>query len=230
VVRDAAYKALVLRVRSAGENREASFLTAEEGILRATVFGGPKSKLRSHVSPFNSGTVWLYRDPAKDFRKVSDFDVAAWRPGLRELYERSDAASRIAAAILKSSGSGGAWGEAFSLACESLDALESADELCCERLVIRFLWKWAGLLGEQPALDRCSACACEAPPDSLLWFKKGEGFLCADCGGQSGIPAGGGARRWLAAVEKRPASEVQRTGLDGESLREAKALARALLE
>ncbi|MDR2104051.1 MAG: recombination protein O N-terminal domain-containing protein, partial [Treponema sp.] len=75
------YSALVLRVRSSGEsNREAFFLTAEEGLIRATVFGGPKSKLRSHVAPFHRGTLWVYHDPIRDSRKVTDFDVQSWRP------------------------------------------------------------------------------------------------------------------------------------------------------
>jgi len=42
------YTAQILSVRSSGEsNRDATILTAEEGIIRATVFGGPKSKLRA---------------------------------------------------------------------------------------------------------------------------------------------------------------------------------------
>jgi DNA repair protein RecO (recombination protein O) len=242
MTRNIRYRALALRVRAAGENREASFLTPEEGIIRATVFGGPKSRLRAHVSPFNSGVLWIYRDPAKDFRKVSDFDVADWRPGIRELYERSEAATEIAAAVLASSGSGGAWEEAFALACGTLDALQSADEACCVRLVIRFLWNWAGIAGEQPALERCSGCGREVSSADLMWFKKGEGLLCADCAKKpprlgeqnafagSGIAVGGGARRWLAAVENAPAQEVKRTSLDAESLREAKALFKALSE
>ncbi|MDR2078214.1 MAG: recombination protein O N-terminal domain-containing protein, partial [Treponema sp.] len=53
------YSAIILRVRPSGEsNRETWALTAEEGILRATVFGGPKSKLRSHVEPYHRGTLW----------------------------------------------------------------------------------------------------------------------------------------------------------------------------
>lgn len=65
------HQALVLQVRSSGEsNREAVFLSAEEGILRATVFGGPKSKLRAYVAPFHAGTLWIYRDPVRDYRKI----------------------------------------------------------------------------------------------------------------------------------------------------------------
>ena len=292
--------ALVLRVRPSGEsNREVSFLSAEEGIIGATLFGGPKSRLRSHVSPFNSGTLWIYRDPAKGFAKVSDFDVDSWRPGLRELYERGEAAFRIAGTILAGLGGGGAWPEALGLALPALDALESAAADFCERIVLQFLWRWAGFLGNRPPLGGCSFCGARvdikgmdpetytlpkqhtpslqggvvdcyakgpypalqgvikgmdpetytlpkqhtpslqggvvdsAGGDGLLWFIRGEGLLCGVCAarlGRGGLAVGPGARRWLAAVEKRPPPETARLGLDAASLAEVTAFTAALLE
>ena len=224
--------ALVLRVRSSGEsNREAVFLSAEEGILSATLFGGPKSKLRSHVSPFNSGILWIYRDPAKDFRKVSDFDVQSWRPGLRELYERSNTASLIAGAILAGHGSGGAFSRAFSLANASLDALEKADETCCECILIHFMWNWAELLGNRGAgMQYCSSCTCEFNNDEVLWFIPGEGFLCKKCAThelpktKEPLSISPASRRWLCAAENKPPSELSRFSLDAVSLRELKVL------
>jgi DNA repair protein RecO (recombination protein O) len=231
--------ALVLRVRPSGEsNREASFLSAGEGIITATLFGGPKSRLRSHVSPFNSGTLWTYRDPAKDFRKVSDFDVTSWRPGLRELYERSSTASLIAGTVLAGHGGGGGWTEALALACAAMDALESAGESGCERIALHFLWNWAGLLGHQPDPRRCSSCACEAGDDGVLWFISGEGFLCNNCmlrerSGPgalgSAVVLGPGGRRWLEAVWHRSPAELARYSLDAASLGELKALMNRLI-
>jgi DNA repair protein RecO (recombination protein O) len=232
--------ALVLRVRPSGEsNREAFFLSANEGILRATLFGGPKSRLRSHVSPFNSGILFTYRDPAKDFRKVSDFDVRSWRPGLRERYERSEAASRIAGTILAGHGGGGAFAEALALADAALDALETAGEDVCERIVLHFLWNWAALLGirsVRPGGNEAWRCAsCGADPGgasyggdtygSAVWFVPGEGFLCGACvSPAAGVVLGPGGRRWLLAVEDRGPSELARYGLDAVSLGELKAL------
>ena len=227
--------ALVLRVRSQGEsNREAFFLSAEEGIISATLFGGPKSRLRSHVSPFNTGILFTYRDPAKEFRKVSDFDVQSWRPELRELYERSHAASLIAGTILAGHGGGGAFGEVFVLANNALDALSKADESCCERIIIHFLWNWAGLMGSRSCdISRCGACACDLPPDALIWFIPGEGFICKNCktlftGNKDAAVLGPGARRWLLAVEDRPASELARISPDLSSLSELKMLIKIL--
>ncbi len=153
------YNALVLKVRQAGEsNREAFFLTAEEGIVRAMVFGGPKSKLRAYVSPFHSGTLWVYRDPVKDSRKVTDFDVQSWRPGIRESYERMMAAGAISETILAGHGGGGSWQEALNLAGRSLEAVGTAAEKDVIFPFLHFLWNWADILGIQPDLNHCSIC------------------------------------------------------------------------
>ena len=178
--RNVEYSALILRSRPSGEsNSEVTLLTAEEGLLRATVFGGPKSKLRSHAAPYNSGRVWIYRDPAKEYAKISDFDVQSWRPGLRELYERTMAASGIAETILSSHGGGGEWETALKLAVSALDAMEQASEELCERLLVHFLWQWTGFLGIQPSLEdiplnpgsrRWLAAAAELEPSQIYRY------------------------------------------------------------
>jgi DNA repair protein RecO (recombination protein O) len=180
--RTAVYSALVLRNRPSGEsNSEVTLLTAEEGIIKATVFGGPKSKLRAHSAPYNSGQVWVYRDPAKDYGKLSDFDVRSWRPGLRELYERTMAASALAETVLHTHGGGGGWEEALKLATAVLDALESANEELCPRLLVHFLWRWAGFLGIQPHIESCAVCGDRAVSNPL-WFSAREGsVLCGSC-------------------------------------------------
>lgn len=177
---------MVLRSRPSGESNIESFLlTAEEGIIRATLFGGPKSKLRSHAAPYNSGKVWIYRDPAKDYGKLSDFDVHSWRPGLRELYERTMAAGAVAETILSTHGGGSDWEKALSLAVDTLDTLENANEELCERLLVHFLWRWADFLGIQPQIDYCSVCG-DNIGDKALWYSSYENsVLCGKC-----IPAG----------------------------------------
>jgi DNA repair protein RecO (recombination protein O) len=180
--RNAVFSALVLRSRPSGEsNNEISLLTAEEGIIKATVFGGPKSKLRSHAAPYNSGKVWIYRDPAKDYGKLSDFDVHSWRPGLRELYERTMAAAGVAETVLYTHGGGGDWGSALKLAVSTLDALENANEELCERILIHFLWRWTHFLGIQPHIESCGSCGDRAE-DRPLWYSAREGaVLCGNC-------------------------------------------------
>jgi DNA repair protein RecO (recombination protein O) len=196
VMRLFTYSALVLRARPSGEsNREAWVLTAEEGVLRATVFGGPKSKLRAHVEPYHRGRLWIYRDPVRDSRKITDFDVQSWKPGIRESYGRSAAAAAIAETILAGYGGGGSWEEAFVLADASLDALEEADEGACERAFIYFMWNWAEILGIRPDLAETE---------------------------NKGAAPGPGARLWLAAAGELDAPRMARRSMDGVSARQAR--------
>ncbi|MDR3325219.1 MAG: recombination protein O N-terminal domain-containing protein [Spirochaetaceae bacterium] len=164
--------ALTLRVRSSGEsNREAFFLTAEMGIIRATVYGGPKSRLRSHVSPFHSGALYLYHDPVRDTYKVSDFDVANWHPGIRESYERTVNAGAICEAILAGHGGGSDWNEALRRANLSFDALDGADAGCARRIALHFLWNWAELLGVRPDMDNDDELPAIRNPGALRWLR-----------------------------------------------------------
>ncbi|MCL2443030.1 MAG: DNA repair protein RecO C-terminal domain-containing protein [Treponema sp.] len=239
--RTAVYSALVLRNRPSGEsNSEVTLLTAEEGIIRATVFGGAKSKLRAHSAPYNSGQVWIYRDKAKDYSqqgshyaKLSDFDVHSWRPGLRELYERTMTAGAVSETILSSHGGGGDWGIALKLAIETLDVLEEANEELCNRLLVHFLWRWAGFMGIQPHLEYCAAC--EKNTDGTLWFNAREGTLtCETClfdNNERGVllKLNAGCRKWLTAVEILEPTQLHRYSMDNKSFNEAKSLVTAVL-
>jgi DNA repair protein RecO (recombination protein O) len=209
------YSALILRVRSSGEsNREAWILTTQEGILRATVFGGPKSKLRAYVEPYHQGKLWVYLDPIRDSRKITDFDVHSWKPGIREKYERSAAAAAIADTILSAFGGGGNWEEAFSLANASLNAMEGADESCCIRIFIHFLWNWADILGVRPEMGDPEATACDPAENEVPWEQ---------------VSLGPGARRWLEAVQDLDPSLLARYTLDEASARQARHFVTAVL-
>ena len=234
MTRNLCYSALILRSRPSGEsNREVWLLADEAGLLRATVFGGPKSKLRAYASPFHSGQAWIYHDPAKDSRKLSDFDVKSWRPGLRELYERAMAADAVAETILASHGGGGNWGSALSLAEAALDALALADSETCARILLHFLWQWAGFLGLRPEFEHCSLCGEPLPADAMSYFAPREGgMICAACAGGEGqglVEAGPGCRHWLETVQSLSPAQISRYTLDGKSLREVKALTTAIL-
>jgi DNA repair protein RecO (recombination protein O) len=229
-------RALVLKTAPFGEsNREAWFLSAAEGILRAAVYGGPKSRLRAHVSPFHSGTLYYYLDPVRDSRRVNDFDVKSWRPGLRELYERAMAAGAVADTILASHGGGGNWEGALDLAEASLEALAEAGEDAAGRIFTQFLWNWAAFLGLRPDLEDPvrEGRPCEAPPDELLWFDRLEGeFLGGESRSGPGdrfLPLNAGARRWLLAVQDAEPARLGRLTADSGSLAQARAAAAALM-
>jgi DNA repair protein RecO (recombination protein O) len=169
----------VLHSRQFGEsNREASFLTKEAGVIRAVLYGGPKSRLRAFVSPFHSGLLYLYHVPARDSYKVTDFDVRVWRPGIREDYERTVSSAAIAQAILAGHGGGGGWEEAFTLASSTFDAIERADAVRTRRLFVYFLWKWANILGVRPEEDRRGALPL-CNPAALRWLRGVDGLDAA---------------------------------------------------
>jgi len=235
------YSALTLRVRPSGEsNREAWFLSSEEGLIRATVFGGPKSRLRARVAPYHEGKLWIYHDPVRDSRKVSDFDVYSYRTGLRDLYERAMVAGAVAETILVSLGGGSGGPESLKLAGSVLDALDTADAPAATRIGIYFLWRWAGVLGEKPDLGACAVCGRELGQDEPLWyFNRKESLFCENCmkkqlyvssaGSNPSLHLDPGAIGWLKAIESIPASDIPRVSLDDHSLEQAKNLAKAVL-
>ena len=242
--RNVTYSALTLRVKSSGEsNREAWFLTAEDGLVRATLFGGPKSRLRALVAPFHEGTLMIYHDPARDSRKVNDFDVRLYRTGIRELYERAMTADAVAQTILFSHGGGGGWATAAKLAGSVLDSLAEADAALCTRLGVYFLWHWADVLGVRPDLRFCAFCTRETRRDGTLWYYAGsEALFCDDCAAnrpreessaetasRSLIRLNPGGRLWLRQIESLSPAALARVSLDSPSLEQAKTLSKAVL-
>ncbi|MDR2659762.1 MAG: recombination protein O N-terminal domain-containing protein [Spirochaetaceae bacterium] len=168
--------ALVLRVRPSGEsNREAFFLTADAGISRAFVYGGPKSKLRSYVSQFHSGGLYLYHDPVRNSYKVTDFDVRRWRPGIRENYNRTMAAAAIAETVLAGFGGGCNWAEALDRTNDSLDAVDMAADSDVLRVLVHFLWNWVGLNGIHNGARRSALSAT-----AFRWLETGAAIPAAE--------------------------------------------------
>jgi len=237
--RSKTYTALVLQVRQSGEqNREAVFLSREEGILRATLFGGPKSKLRSYVSPFHQGTLWLYEDPVRNTKKITDFDVQFWRPALRESYARLMAGSAMLETVLASQAGGGTWKEAFDLTAESIETLSTIAEPRIPVLVTYFFWNWLKLLGLVPELDQCNHCACTVRPDEVVWYSSPEQqVLCSTCAEpvkktvQAGLfPVNGGGRRWITRMLELRAREIERYSVDESTLLQVQRLGTELLQ
>ena len=233
MARSIAYYALCLRVKQSGEsNREAWFLSAEEGLIRATVFGGAKSRLRSQVAPFHEGKLLIYHDPVKDFRKVTDFDVLSWRPGIRELWERAMTAGVLAETILSSQGSGGNWPEAQELAGATLEVIGEASAAACPQIAVFFLWRWVKVLGFMPDLSHCANCdRAFAPEEVLVYSGRKEGLFCENCFGNSSsqLRIGPESRLWLTEIETLPPSALKTLPADSVSLKQAKALSQAVL-
>ncbi|MFI3257004.1 MAG: DNA repair protein RecO [Spirochaetales bacterium] len=187
--RNSIVEALVLSIKPAGEhNRLATVLSRERGVFSATVYGGRKGKLRSSVSPYHSGTMWIYANELKQSIKVSDFDPIKYRSEIRDNLYKTYAAAfcaelimqtyGIAANIVQKEHHSEEHGELWILANGFLDGLAVADENNSRIGTLRFLWRYIGLMGLQSDCSQCMHCesnmvSCYSVADNA--------FLCADC-------------------------------------------------
>ncbi|HET7838685.1 MAG TPA: recombination protein O N-terminal domain-containing protein, partial [Rectinemataceae bacterium] len=145
--RNPVYEALVLRSReSPAGDRILTLMSSELGLVDAFVFGGPKSRLRSLASPYASGRAFVYLDPVKDFRKLSDFEVIDSFPAIREDLDRLWAAGLVAEILIKTSGGGGDYPEVFALARDTLHGLDASPPGRAAYPIVLFCWRLVYLL------------------------------------------------------------------------------------
>jgi DNA repair protein RecO (recombination protein O) len=174
----------------------------------------------------------IYHDPVKDFRKVSDFDVEYWRPGIRELWERAATAAILAETVLFSQGGGENWPEVRKLAGSVLDSLNGAAAEICPRIAVYFLWHWAQILGARPDLSCCASCAAEVKRDAVLWYSsRKESLFCEKCAQNpdSLLRIDPSGRLWLMGIESVPPAALETQPVDTPSFEQAKALSQAVL-
>jgi DNA repair protein RecO (recombination protein O) len=253
--RNLVYEALVIRSReSPSGDRVLTLMTAEAGLSDVFVFGGPKSKLRSLAAPYAAGRAFVYLDPIKDFRKLSDFEVRDSFPGLRDALGKLWAAGLVAELLLKTSGGGGDFPVVLGLALDCLRALDKAD--VPDYALLLFLWRFVALIGLGPDPSSCQSCGAPLG-GGASYSAQAEGFLCPSCArraadtlaaarypssealvsnapgaGDGPAPVGGrlislsaGALRWLERSEGLSFADALRAGVDGPSLDALKALA-----
>ncbi len=181
-------EALVLSVRLQGENNRTVCLATKDGIEYSLLYGGPKSRLKSQVSPWNSGTMYFYNDEAKKSSKITDFDVKKYHLSFRESLFKSWAASLAAEIVLKTKCAGSPE-QAFILLNGFIDGLELCDENEGVKGLLRFLWRYLGLLGVQSETDFCGDCgkslfdikSNQVESRQIYFSKKDKCFLCEDC-------------------------------------------------
>ncbi len=149
---------LVLSLKTFGEgHRTATLLLPEDEtgckIEHATLYGGPKSKLRGLVVPYQSGRVWLYSNPIKNSTKISDFKVSEYRSGIRENITRIWCASLAAELAIKLEGN-----IDWDIINYFLTGISRSDENQCRLALIRFLWRLIIFSGLAPDIKACSYC------------------------------------------------------------------------
>ena len=241
-MRNVSTPALILSVQMSGENnRRVTIFSPDEGIFFATLYGGPKSKLRSLVSPMNSGIIYLYRDEVKNQTKITDFDVKKYHLSFRENLFKSWAAS-FATEILIKTKCAGTPAESWRIVNGFLDGIELSSEDESRLGLVRFLWRYLSLLGIKPDTAFCVSCgtslhAGKFTNDALSWrysFSRLEnGFVCPDCvSGErtADFSLSKAALTYLEAVTSLSPKAVREIVISEATFLEMKALAYALIE
>jgi DNA repair protein RecO (recombination protein O) len=209
---------LVLSLHSVGEDsRLATCISPYKGTFTAMVFGGRKGKLKSLVSPYHSGKMWLYSDNSKKTIKVQDFDVTETRPAIRENLYKTCAAALGAELIIRTSGITESE-KTFTMIKGFLDGLNLVNENSARVATLRFLWRYLDFMGLQPDCFSCVTCLNSFTTTQVAYYSASEnGFLCSDCASNtpSGLdfPISTEALYYLQIVTSEPAKESQKITL-----------------
>ena len=238
--RSSSSDAIVLSLRPLGENNASvTLLTPEAGIVYAVLYGGPKSRLRSLVSQWNSGKVWLYENPEKNQIKISDFEVANYHASFGTNLFKSYAASLAAELAIKTRCAGSA-PQCFRLVGGFLDGMELCDEEQSRLGLLRFLWRYLELLGVQPSTHACTSCGKifldqQFAPDALSYYNGMENsFICPDCTanayGENMLSVKSTAVQYLSALAVLPPAEARKLTIDKEIYGQIRQLVFFLIE
>lgn len=135
-------------------------LTRDRGIVKACLYGGPKSKLKSLCAQFHAGKVWIYETPEKNQNKISDFEVTKYHGTFSENLYKSYAALLASELIIKTECAGGGDNieNCWNLLNGFFDGLELVNEEQGKAGLIRFLWRFVHLSGLLPDTEECESC------------------------------------------------------------------------
>lgn len=235
--------ALVLNLKSAGENNSTvTLLTPDKGIVYAILYGGPKSKMRSLVSQWNGGNIWLYENPEKNQIKISDFEVVNYHSSFSQNLFKLYAASLAAELAIKTR-CGGSNEQCFNLVKGFMDGMELSNEEQSRVGLLRFLWRYLELLGLQPQAHCCSSCGqsfldTRFAPNAVSYYNRVDNsFICCDCSSgftsdNSNLTTGikTSAVQYLAAVSVLSPSEARKLQIDKEAFDQMKQIVFFLIE
>lgn len=238
--RSTSTSAIILSLRPLGENNSSvTLLTPENGIVYAVLYGGPKSRLRSLVSQWNSGKIWIYENPEKNQIKISDFEVSNYHSSFSQNLFKSYAASLAAELAIKTRCAGSA-PACFRLVAGFLDGMELCDEEQSRVGLIRFLWRYLELLGIQPLTHVCSSCGknfldTQFAPDAVSYYNSMENsFICPDCAnlayGKNMLSVKNTAVQYLSALTVLSPAEARKITIDEEIYGQIRQLVFFLIE
>jgi DNA repair protein RecO (recombination protein O) len=228
---------IILKNNRFGEiHKGVVFLSPDQGLSDAVAYGAysGKGKLRSITNPLCAGTLFLYFDPVKETRKITDMDCREFFEGIRESLSKFYTASVWLETVLKTFGGDSA--RIFTLLREGLRLLDTARESDAGLLLVQFLWRYMELSGSAPGLEDCSRCGkSREDRESLYYYRGAQGFLCGECAvtpaaNDSGFTLSPGAVRYLGYSGKLSLSKAAEVNLDDLSLSGLKKTMLALVE
>lgn len=235
--------AVIISIKPLGENNSSICILSRDGIQYATMYGGPKSRLRSLAAQWNSGNAYLYKNEENHSVKLSDFDVKNYHLSFRESLLKTYAAS-LAAELAVKTKCAGSPEKCFTLISGFIDGLElCATDTQTNTGIIRFIWRYLELLGIQPDISVCAGCGTDLLTGNFtgigVSYDSGEnGFICSDCGAHiDSAPFAERpfflktqAVRYLAGVTSLPPAQSRSIPADEESIWQMKKLVYYLAE
>lgn len=214
--------AIILTVKNSGESdRSVRALSPERGIFYCTLYGGPKSRMRSLVQPFSTGRIWLYEDQAKKSCKITDFSVESCHISFRTSLYKMWAANLACELVIKTK-CAGEYEKSYVLLKALMDGMDACDEDEARAGTLRFLWRYLGVMGLQPDTERCSQCGeplAVRPEDSAFYSHENNGFTCADCATErsGGLRMDSEGLRYLGAVSSLSPARVRGISVSPQS-------------
>jgi DNA repair protein RecO (recombination protein O) len=202
-----------------------TMLTQNDGVRYATLFGGRKSKFRALVTPWHTGTIWLYEQNPQRSLKITDFDVQKYRHTFRESLYKTQAASLVSELVIKTKGAGDTK-KCWVLVNGFLDGLDLVSDDEASPALLRFLWRYLDILGIQPALELCALCGeplVNERQNAVLFNSAENGFVCPSCAAgmrqtaENDLSLTQEALLYLNAVSTRNARESRRIALSDQA-------------
>ena len=221
--------ATVISIRPLGENNSSvTLLTRSEGIIFATMYGGSKSRLKSLVSPWNTGTAYLSISNQTQY-KISDFDVSAYHLTFRENLTKNCIASLAAEIAIKTKCAGSpvtCWALINGF-INGLDKCQNSEQ--CTSGLIRFLWRYLETMGIKPETETCCHCGNKFH-QGAFWNQIENGFNCTGCGSSSLFYITQNGLNYLNNISLSSTSDTESEELEKDSIAGLKQLLFFLIE
>lgn len=236
--------AIIISLKPEGENNfTVTLLTQDKGIIYAMLYGGPKSKMRSLITQFSSGKIWLYENTEKNQTKITDFEVKNFHSSFSQNLYKMYAASLASEIVLKTHCEG-IPAECYKLLEGFFDGMELCDEEQSRVGLIRFLWRFLGFMGVQPDASFCTECGTsflsqKFAPNIISYYNiYKNSFTCKNCSEsffdeakiKNLFKIKQEAIVYLSAITLLTPSEVRKLQIDKESYEQIKQIIFYLIE